>query len=304
MRPELIPNPKIIKPSILLISAGRTGTLFFSRMFRQCVSQIDSFHMPDKISDYRSLASWKEQFNNFGVVNSTFKRLTGKFGMRFVSDKALSGRLGRQKCIDLLYQHRYRFVMRQPHLYYAESNPTLYGVISCINEVWDNARVIYVVRNGYDWVRSHFNWGAWYGENKFMNLLVRRLEPDFLNSDPYWSCWKNFSRFEKLCWAWYRINSKAWKDIQNMKNARWFKFEAIFHQESDNSRFKELLNFAFESIDKAHYCIDDCLAMRGKKVHRSKNQALSTPDQWSKEMLSAFRKLCGNLMESLNYKVL
>jgi len=292
---------KIQKPSIILTSAGRTGTLFFSKLFESSVDNIDSFHMPDKLMNLSEISAWKKQIEYFGLYNITVARIRGKYGIRFLSDQALARSKEQAYIVDALFKHRYRFLSKLPHTYYAECNPTFYGLIPYINLVWERAVIIYIVRNGYDWIRSHMNWGQWYKERKCMSPLTRRINPTFFLNDPHKEEWDSFDRFKKLCWAWNKLNSIILEDLHSLQNARLFRFEDLFKKQTNHEDLIDLIEFATSGFSSNDVHIGKAKALVNQKINSNINTGFPERKFWTTEMHRFFNKNCGELMLRLGY---
>lgn len=257
--------------------------------------------MPDKIPGFCDFQTWKKQKTFFGVYNITFGRAFGKFGLRFLSDQALSGKKPATDIIDDLYMHRNAFISQLPNLYYAECNPVFYGLIPYINDIWTNVRIIYVVRNGYDWITSHMNWGHWYNEKRLSSIIVRRLKPSDFADDKLTKKWGHFDRFQKLCWAWEKINRLALESVKSTKNARLYRFEDIFQEHLDCSALEKLVEFGTSHFSPEHVLYELANQMMQTKVNANTGGKFSDKEGWTNSMHQLFYEICGDLMKQLKY---
>jgi hypothetical protein len=110
------------------------------------------------------------------------------------------------------------------------------------------------------------------------------------------------SRFEKICWAWVRLNEYALGTIEENPNARAFRFEDIFKSRDRYQHLATLVDFATDlpGIEPVpSQALDGWL---DRKIHGSSGEFPAWPN-WSAQQKEQFIQICGPLMESLDYDI-
>ena len=109
------------------------------------------------------------------------------------------------------------------------------------------------------------------------------------------------SRFERLCWAWWRLNEYALNTLCANPNARLFRFEDLFDPETRTDKLEEMLEFCAEVSPKVDLVTDGIEQFFQRKVHAS-NGSVPAWDEWAAPQREQFETLCGPLMAELNYQ--
>ncbi len=142
-----------------------------------------------------------------------------------------------------------------------------------------------------------------YNKSKFRSVIGHNWpKADEFKYDPYKDYWNQMSNFEKLCWAWSKLNPFAIKVVEQNPNAKLFRFEDIFESENRYEYLKDLVEFVttFQDGTKLEYkSLDGWL---DKKVH-SNGGGFPSCENWTKEQKDIFRRMCGPLMKELGYEV-
>lgn len=296
----------IKKDAILITSIGRTGTEFFAKFFADVVPNCTSLHEPDIIqfvgveSRFRQLI---QQIRRVGLWRIIFLKPLGKWSLVKLSDARFLGLIDHDHAAKKLYNQRAEFIQNMPGSIYVESNIGFYGLLDVASSVFKNQRVVYIIRDGRDWVRSSINWGEIYGK-KGLRKVYAHVWPsakDF-SDDPLAEDWDTLSRFEKLCWAWTRLNEYALNSLKQNPSARLFQFEKIFVGQERYQYLDELLRFAttlpsinFEEIRKPTGWLE-------RKIHQSSDNFPGW-ENWSHQQKSQFKDICGPLMTKLGYEL-
>lgn len=296
----------IEKPSILITSLGRTGTEFFGKFFSAILPDATSLHEPDIFQNTGMENKWghfHQQVRRAGVWNMVVRKAFGQWTLVKISDDKFLGRFDAGRAAQELLAHRKTFIRRQPGSVYVEANIGYYGVLDVTPQVFRSHRAIYIIRDGRDWVRSHMNWGEFYNKKGFRKLIAHNWPPaSAVPTDPYAEQWDNLSRFEKLCWAWARLNTYAFKTLAGNPNVRVFKFENIFTGDDRYKTVNELIQFATSQpgIDPAR--VGDSSGWLERRSHQSAD-GFPAWEQWSSGQKEFFKKVCGDLMEETGYRL-
>ncbi len=293
----------IEKNSILITSLGRTGTEFFAKFFSEILPDSTSLHEPD-IFPSQTADAWRvylRQIKRAGIWQMVILKALGKWTLVRLSDDRFLNKIDDTRAVKLLYRQRYSFVRKMPGIVYVEANIGYYGLLDITPQVFRNHRAVYIVRDGREWVRSHMNWGEFYGKKGLKKLIAHNWPPaSALPEDTYAKEWNAFSRFEKLCWAWTRLNEYALSTLEKNPNARVFQFERIFSGEGRYKTLEELVAFVASQpgIDAAKVrAVDGWLE---RKIHQSSG-GFPAWEGWTSAQKEHFNKLCGSLMEKLGY---
>jgi hypothetical protein len=298
----------ITKPTIIITSLGRTGTKFFQLLFQGLVRDGTSLHEPDYLNfgQYRELNKRIrrviEQVQESGVSNLMIKKALGKWSLIELSDARMRGRLGYAEAVRRALDQRREFVRSRPGSVYIESSSAYYGLIDVLTEIYERHRVVYIIRDGRDWVRSKMNFGKMYKKGRIRGTVSYTWPTALeIGSDPYQSQWEAMSRFERICWAWAKLNGYALKTVSRNPGARVFRFEDIFNAQGNDQHLAELIRYAValpgvEAV--AGFALDGWL---DRQVHTSDGPFPSW-EQWSTGQKQRFRTICGPLMAELGYK--
>ena len=286
----------IEKPSIIITSGGRTGTLFFSDFFHRYVKDSVVFHEPESFYSHASRSPFWV-IKKFGLYNSTVKKLAGKYGLTSLSNLRLYGKLDPEEASARLIKERQKFISSLKEKTYIESSYHYYGLIDIIPMAFKSCKIIYITRDGRDWVRSWMNSKGFYNRSSFHTMFNLRLCPQ--PGELYYEEWNNFDRFIKLCWAWNRINSYAFIYSSITENAKVFYFEDLFAKLNENV-VEDLIIFinSLEGIDVNKNMFMDSVS---HKINLSKSNNFPAYNEWSLRQKQFFEKICGDTMHKLGY---
>lgn len=296
----------IEKSTILITSIGRTGTEFFSKFLGDVIPDCTSLHEPNTIvltaHIENRLERYIQQLQQAGIWRMVFLKALGKWNLEKLSDARLLGKLSYAQAVKNLCRQRMDFVSKLPGSVYIEANLGYYGVLDIMPAVFKNHRCIYIVRDGRDWIRSMQNWGEVYGKRGIRKYFSHRWPAaSDLPNDPYVEEWSNFSHFEKLCWAWTKLNEYAIKTADQNRHAKIFLFEKIFSGGKRYEYLEELVTFASSLPDIVPGDIGRFDGWLEKKIHQSSEKHPSWK-KWTSEQQRQFERLCGHLMERLGYE--
>jgi len=295
----------IEKPTIVVTSIGRTGTEFFAKLVADILPDCTSLHEPDIIKFPRGkngFEYYSQQIQRAGFWRMIILKAFGNWTLVKLSDSKFLGNLKLSDATDSLHGQRNEFISRTPGSVYVESNLGYYGLLDAIPHVFKNHKTIYIVRDGRDWVRSMMNWGEVYGKGMVRGLFAHKW-PTAKNkkNDEYASQWDGFSRFEKLCWAWSRLNEYALSTISKNPHARLYRFENIFLDKNRYQSFNDLVSFAVSLPGIEIQRLGSINGWLEQKIHQSSSQ-FPAWEQWTVNQKRKFEEICGTQMEKLGYK--
>ncbi|NOH02935.1 MAG: hypothetical protein HND47_13725 [Chloroflexi bacterium] len=159
---------------ILIISTGRTGTIFLSRLFADLYSIVSSHHERGNSRPIQIL------------TNLHFSHLFPISGLK-AAWKILKGN-ETESC-------------EKP--FHIDANNFLYGIASLTPELYPNLKVLHIVRDPRDYVTSQLNFSRQKGTSFIGNYLVPFWQPNpFIIGELPLSQIFGFTRFQKYCWVW------------------------------------------------------------------------------------------------------
>jgi hypothetical protein len=300
----------IEKPTVIITSLGRTGTLFFQKLFDALIWNATCLHEPDRLNfgQYKGINRKTLEVYRQIKESSAFNILLRKFllsdwSIEVVSNARMTGKLSDTEAIKKIISQREKFIRKQPGAIYIESSSAFYGVIDLLNYVFSNHRVIYVIRDGRDWVRSKMNFGDMYGKNRLQQLISGSWPTARdLSISNYSEKWHMMTRFEKICWAWAALNQYAIKCAAKSPCVRVFRFEDLIRSQNAAKHLSDLVNFATTISPAAAARKDTLENWLPKQTHASQKYF---PDwrQWSNEQTDCFVQICGPLMKKLGYEL-
>jgi hypothetical protein len=306
----------IKKPTIIITSLGRTGTMFFYTLFRDVIPDCTALHEPDvfKIVRYREtderIKQMLAQIREVGVYHLVIRKALGRWSLVRLSDARLRGELGHTETVQRVLSQRKRFVDSRSGSVYVESSFAYYGLIDILKDVFENHRVAYIVRDGGDWIRSWISWKEmqgkrWgmYGKGKIESLFGHNWPTaSEMENDPYKRKWDSMSGFEKLCWAWFRLNKYALETVQENPNARLFRFEDIFQSEYRYQHLTDLVQFVTTFPNAEPISTGPLDGWLDRQIYKSVGR-FPPKKEWSAKHKQQFRTICGTLMEDLGYEL-
>lgn len=243
-----------------IISTGRTGTKFLATFLNR-VKHIEARHepMPD------------------------FLRL----GMEFATGRASSiharKRIVRDRRIVLKKLHKLNAKI------YIESNNRLFSLIPVLRTIFKDCKIIHVVRDGRDVVRSGMS-RSWYAPDD----LFPRIKASDFPEDPYFGEWGMMSRFEKICWWWQKKDNFIYKSVQNRENCMTVKYEDIFDRKNGYPGLIKIMQFLEINSDVISN-------MDLRKVNETKTYRIPHWSDWEPNLRKQFARIAGEHMDRCEY---
>lgn len=176
-----------------------------------------------------------------------------------------------------------------------ESNQTLSLLIPVLQEVFPQARFIWLIRNGFDVVASTLQkqWYTGHSENHDRYEDCPPIEREWIDgrarADRVGQMtpkqWENASRFEKCCWYWSYVNGVIGRDLACLPAERWFQIRL----EDLESHLPALLNW-MELTAPVLPPVEHHNVARRLPYHWS---------EWTPDEMRAFERWCGPLMDAV-----
>lgn len=282
-----------------MVSGGRTGTKYFGEMLAQMIPDSFSVHEPDVIAGFE-YPVW-QRIRDFGLYHAVIGKLTGRTGIRNLSQRFLSGKISISELKDEILQHRRKYYARIDHDLIIESYTAWYGVIPAIPLAFPSYKIVGVIRDPRTWVTSIMNWGTMYGPRDWVGRLsLGRLTPHAIHDERWAEYWPEMNRFEKVCWAWQAINSIMLDSMRELPHVLTLRYEDLFLSPSRKNTLYELLDFLTDFGDrKFPYHANPALLDR--RIHQSRKKSFPEWPQWAPEMAVILDRHCGRLMSRFDY---
>ena len=259
---------------IFIVSTGRTGTRFLARFFRSLSPKIDSRHEPDP--DFLKLG-----------VNYARGLVSSERAVNAIAERRL------WICDELRKNNKNIYI---------ESNNRYFSLIPLLWEIFPDAKIIHIVRDGRDVVRSTMNRDFYTPRDGIYFRKKMRLQATEFPYDAYCSRWETMSQFEKVSWHWVRKDSFIHQTVKDDKRAITVKFEDIFNKESGYQRLWEMVDFMDIGIDKQIFQ-KQCVLSMDKKLNVSKKEEFPRWQDWSFEQRKQFLDIAGEYMKVYQYDI-
>lgn len=288
------------KKRVFISSTGRTATQFFAKYLNLMIANSVSLHEPGTpwFSKPKQLL---QQVRDYGVYHLSFGQGKNTHSMYKLSRDYMAEDISKEDAcknilkingqVDKLYPNSEVIVYSSGHIY---------GILELLDDVYDDSRFVFIIRDPRDWITSALNKVEYslYGP---VEIFFRKisLQPSCIAGDAYANKWKNMSKFEKYCWFYNKLNQNVLEKMQNKENFRVFKYEDIFLSENKTEKFREMLDFATEFSDGKHSC-DFKAELIDKKVDSKQSKAVSWKN-WTNEQVRAMEEHCGVIMTSYGY---
>ncbi len=195
---------------------------------------------------------------------------------------------------------------------YGDKNPCYLPFIPYLAEVWD-AKMLYMVRDGRDVVRSLMDWH----EMKAKNIYgmredgvvdgpaepeddpwdYSRLRPN--PGEPYYGEWAALSRFEKCAWYWARFNEVALELLGRQPRGRWMQINVSERSADDIERVFRFLELdGFDGVKVAAMLATDINSVKDRTGQENRFPRWR---QWDAAQTASFDRFAAPMMERLGY---
>lgn len=287
------------KKRVFISSTGRTGTQFFAKYLQVMIENSVSLHEPGTpwFSKPKQLMS---QVKDYGVYHLSFGQGKNTHSMYKLSRDYMAGAIAKEKACEniLAINKKVDALCDSDVVVYSSGH--IYGLLGLLDEVYDDSRFVFIVRDPRTWIGSALNKTEYslYGP---IEIFFRKisLQPSCLKDDPYKDQWKSMSKFEKYCWFYNKLNENAIGEMEDKTNFQVFRYEDIFLSENKSENFKSMLDFAtdFESGEVRCTYFPELI---DKKVD-SKSKKAANWETWTQEEARIMMKHCGEIMKKYGY---
>ncbi|MEW6240181.1 MAG: sulfotransferase domain-containing protein [Chloroflexota bacterium] len=253
---------------VLIISTGRTGTIFFSRLFADLY--------PTEAASYHERgASRPIQI----LTNLHFARLLPKSALT-AAWKVLKG----------------SEIAACGKPFHIDANCFLYGLAALAPELYPNVKIIHIVRDPRDYVTSHLNFSRQKETSFIANYFVPFWQPNpFLVGEIPWTRAMGFSRFERYCWVW-DFKNRLMSSLEGTGTAYLrVRFEDVFDAPDPAEPFNAITDFIGLPRAKG---IADYFRTR---VNQAGRNAFPDWTDWPPRRCAQLQEVCGKQMARYGY---
>ena len=233
-----------------ITSTGRTGTGFLTRLFNEGVPGAFSLHEPRPAFRRRAHA-W------MGRGPTLYERL------RFKTSRNSYCR-GRKESL------------------YVENNYQLFAAFPLIRDVFPEARIIHIVRDGRQVTTSYLN--------RYRYIAGQHITPADVPEDGATELWADWSPVQRLAWYWATVNRHAAAQGPDLV----LRFEDMFDEE--RSGLWRLL----DSLD-VDYDREAVRALAAERVNPGRRGFFPPYEEWPADWKAQFQQVAGGAMAQFGY---
>ncbi|MFQ5416115.1 MAG: hypothetical protein ACE5FL_03595 [Myxococcota bacterium] len=250
-----------------ILSTGRTGTKAIAHHLDGCEPGVLARHEPGP------------------------SRLLG-----IASNLAICGRVDRASLSWLLRgSHRAALRERDASLI-VESNPFLHGFLEVLDDVFQRARVIHVVRHPDTYITSALDWGSHAGARGLASRFIPYwvLTPDLVEPAPARRR-RDMSDAEWLGWRWAAVNRHLNRGVE------------LFGDRYLRVRFEDVFDAERGGMDAINRCLGLAVDASGSarrevvQINASRPRGNPRPAEWTPALRERIRESCGELAALYGY---
>jgi hypothetical protein len=252
---------------ILIVSTGRTGTIFLSRLFADLYPAVDSHHERGSSRIIQIL------------TNLHFSHLFPKSGLK-IAWKMFKG----------------NEIESCEKGYHIDANNFLYGLASLAPELYPSLKVLHIARDPRSYVTSQLNFSRQKWTSFIGNYLVPFWQPNpFLVGELPLHRLVRFTRFEKYCWIW-DFKNRIMETLEGSSTPYLrVRFEDLFAGKGPGQAFRQITEF---------FGLPDVKNIHGRfKEPANTSQITFFPEwhEWTAKQAVQLHSLCGVRMRKYGY---
>jgi hypothetical protein len=284
------------KDLTFIVSGGRTGTQLFGHMLSEVLDDCFSVHEPDVFVGMKPRSL--RRILTFGLWHVLVGRLLGRTGARVIGQKLICGSITTEEARAYIRSSRTAYYRTISRPLIVESNGQWWPLLRELHEVWPQAKVIVIIRDPRDWVRSWMNKKGRYDRHDWVSRLPPgRLTPERVGDSAWKDRWPDLGTFGQLAWEWSFLNRRMLSAISGASYARVFRFEDIFA--AGGGTLHELVQFAATHHDRCYRLHD--LEKLVRTVKNSSTGDMPRWCAWHPDKARLMDELCGPLMRRFDY---
>jgi hypothetical protein len=185
-----------------------------------------------------------------------------------------------------------------PNDIYIDSNNQLYAFIHLHPGFYPGLRVVHLVRDPREYVRSHINWARHRVKSFIANYLTPFWQPNaWLLKEMSYKTWWHLSRFERFCWIWDYKNRIIGQFEHRAYPYLRLRFEDFFDGLDPINELNRLLTFIGQeptSSQASQHLFD-------RPINPGKRKTLPPWTQWSRAQCIQLDTHCAQTMTSYQY---
>lgn len=170
-------------------------------------------------------------------------------------------------------------------------NVAAYAIEEIINQI-PNSKVIYMIRNGRDFVCSAVS-RKWDTYNRFSHTPPR--------SDPIAVEWAHMCPIARCAWIWSYRNKYGLKNLDGVSPSRKMIIKLEDLREDNTLLLKQIEDFIEDKIPNPEFLYSKYNTNNYKVVQTKYRDRYVYPHEWDDKECSAFEKYAGNMMRRLGY---
>jgi hypothetical protein len=254
--------------SVLLLSTGRTGTMFFAELFRELLASADVYHEAGERSRLINI-----------LTNAHLAGLLPMGAPLWAWRRSIAPNLHACK-----------------KAFYIDSNNQLYGLVPLKPDLYPNLKIVHIVRDPREYVRSHINWAKHRLKSFVANHLIPFWQPNaFLLGEMGFAEWLKASRFERFAWIWdFKNRFIESLDRPDIPYLRLY-FEDFFNGHAPQEQFNVALTFI--GLPRMSGIVERFQ----RPVNPNKGQSFPAWPDWSPSQCGQLHKRCGKTMQRYGY---
>lgn len=255
----------------IIVSTGRTGTMFFEDFFNTNFDGVKALHEPHP--DLFSL----------GTIS--------------IRQKWKSRKIKR----NLKYSRYniYKQLIKEQQHTYIESNNNIVLILEDFLKVFPNTKILHIVREPSSYIMSAFS----KKHTKTQYAIFDEKDPrkrlaatDYIN-DPLLDEWPKFDRFKKICWTWKKYNDLI-EENASSSHYKLIKYEDVFSETYGKKTIEDVISFF--NIKANQKISDDQLYEKLKeRKNQSSKYAINSPTLWDAKQKHFFNTYIAN--DALKY---
>ena len=189
------------------------------------------------------------------------------------------------RCVEL-----YRRWKSAPEgMMYGEVNGTIRYQVQAIKQLFPEAKMVLMTRDGRGVVRSVMGWRQFYGPRSKGAFALAPLP-----GDPFELEWPNMNRFERICWGWQDTYELL---MRHIPSTHWLTLE---QSTSDFDYFDRQFTQNV-SLSISHELWHQHTTQKSRNA--TKEYSFPAWDQWTDAQKLAFNRICGPTMRKLGYSI-
>lgn len=252
-RPPIVPE---VPRTVWIVSSGRTGTQFLAHYFDGNYDTVTAVHEPPP-----------------------------RIRTRIVGNAFVEGGCSKARVLSLLAAKKRRIDRLETDLY-VESNPFLWGVTPCIEEVFDRPMIVHVVRDPRAHVRSSLNHGTSTG----FKALANRFVPYWYPSTPV----ETGDWMERAAAVWAHANRLLHEAGARLSDYRVLRYEDLFDESHSGLRtLCDALGLPFRG--------EGARVDPGRPINRAEGRVLDDWRDWTDAQCAAVHRITADGMAEYGY---